>query len=89
MDIADENTVREKVREILLRAAPRQMDMLSRESNLVADLAYHSLAIMEAIFALEEEIGVEFADYGEAGEITTVGDVEDYVLKIVPHTRSL
>ena len=50
-------------------------------------MAYHSLAIMEVIFTLEEELGVELIDDGTTGQITTVGDVEDYVIKVMARAQ--
>jgi acyl carrier protein len=83
MDNLGDGELREIVRETLREAAPVQVETCDRETSLVADLGYHSLAILEAIFALEEKIGMELIDYGGVDEIATVGDVEDYVVKLV------
>jgi|HubBroStandDraft_5_1064220.scaffolds.fasta_scaffold723707_1 acyl carrier protein len=83
MAVQDADTVRETVRGTLLKFAPVKPEALTRETILVADMAYHSLAIMEVIFTLEEELGVELIDDGTTGQISTVGDVEDYVIKVM------
>lgn len=83
MATEDADAVRETVRETLLKFAPAKPETLTKETKLVADMAYHSLAIMEVIFTLEEKLEVELVDDGTTGQITTVGDVEDYVLKVM------
>lgn len=84
----DDEALRSKVRETVLKVAPNKPENFGRDTELVSELAYHSLAILEAIFAIEEEVGVELVDYGSAGEITTVGDVEDYVLRAVSESQA-
>jgi acyl carrier protein len=74
--------VREKVREILIRHAADQTLSVTRESALVNDLGYHSLAMLEAIFTLEDELEIELIDDGTASAISTVGDVEDRILAL-------
>lgn len=83
MTEADHDALREKVRAILLQHSSDQTLPISRESALVNDLGYHSLAMLEAIFALEDELGIELIDDGTASSIATVGDVEDRILAIV------
>jgi acyl carrier protein len=83
----NDETLRSKVRDILFQVAPNKPDNFSRDTELVSDLAYHSLAILEAIFTIEEEIEIELVDYGNADEITTVGDVEDYVLRVMSESQ--
>lgn len=88
MAVIEGDALRAKVRETLLRFAASTPESISRDTQLVNDLGYHSLAMLEAIFTLEDEIGVELIDDGTAGEITTVGDVEDQVVAIVARARA-
>jgi acyl carrier protein len=83
MTETDEDVVRDKVRAILLRHSADQTLSVTRETGLVNDLGYHSLAMLEAIFALEDELGIELIDDGTASSIATVGDVEDRIVAIV------
>jgi acyl carrier protein len=88
MSLIEGDALRAKVRETLVRFAASKPESISRATQLVNDLGYHSLAMLEAIFTLEEELGVELVDDGTAGEITTVGDVEDQVAAIVARARA-
>jgi acyl carrier protein len=60
--------------------APNPMPTLSEDTRLVDDLGYHSLALLELAFALEEEFGLPAMDAGQAQGIITMLDVEQYVL---------
>jgi acyl carrier protein len=53
---------------------------VSREARLVDDLQYHSLALLELAFTLEDEFDLEPIDEKTAQQIVTMGDVEDYVI---------
>lgn len=75
--------VREKVHEILIRYSADQTLSVTRDTALVNDLGYHSLAMLEAIFALEDELEIEIVDDSSAGSIATVGDVEDRIVAIL------
>jgi len=88
MTEADSDALREKVRAILLEHSSDKTLSVSRETVLVNDLGYHSLAMLEAIFALEDELGIELIDDGTATSIITVGDVEDRILAIVATTEA-
>jgi acyl carrier protein len=83
MTDAESDFVREKVRTILVQHSADQTLSVTRDTALVNDLGYHSLAMLEAIFALEDEIGIELIDDGTASSIVTVGDVEDRIVAIL------
>ncbi len=83
MTDAESDVVREKVRVILVQHSADQTLSVTRDTALVNDLGYHSLAMLEAIFALEDEIGIELIDDGTASSIVTVGDVEDRIVAIL------
>jgi acyl carrier protein len=50
---------------------------------LVEDLEYHSLALIELSFTLEDEFDLNNIDESVARRITTVGDIEEYVVSEV------
>jgi acyl carrier protein len=77
---------RERVRSIIVEVAPTKVATDDGQDvtalNLAADLGYHSLALLEAIVAIEEELGIALVDDGSAMFISTVGELEDYVVKL-------
>jgi acyl carrier protein len=77
-----EQDIIETVRSIVLELAPIKNVQGGRELNLATDLGYHSLALLEVIVALEDELGGLITDDGSAMFITTLGDVEDYVARL-------
>jgi acyl carrier protein len=48
--------------------------------RLVEDLGYHSLALLELAFALEDEFNLPTIDEATARSIVTVADVERHVI---------
>jgi acyl carrier protein len=82
-----EQDVIDTVRSIVLELAPIKNVQGGRELNLASDLGYHSLALLEVIVALEDELGVPVTDDGSAMFITTLGDVEDYVTMLLAGDR--
>lgn len=82
-----EKDVVETIRSIVLELAPIKGVQGGRELNLATDLGYHSLALLEVIVALEDELGVPVTDDGSAMFITTLGDVEDYVVRLLAEDR--
>jgi acyl carrier protein len=68
------------VREIVLRMAPEQSRIDAANPDLVNDLGYHSLALLEMAFALEDEFGLPPIDQERAADIHALADVEEYVL---------
>jgi len=92
MTIADnpaadaEATVRTRVRDILLDLAPVKSEEVRSDLALEADLGYNSLALLEAVVVLEEELGIVLANDGSLSTIRTVADIEDYVLSTTRDT---
>ncbi|HEY1623292.1 MAG TPA: acyl carrier protein [Streptosporangiaceae bacterium] len=80
--VRDEKVIRAHVREVLLELAPVQDPPDKPVLELEADLGYNSLALLEAVVALEEELGLILIDDGSVASITTVADVEDYVVRL-------
>jgi acyl carrier protein len=79
-DLTDDE-VRAKVLAVIADMAPKQDVTVNAESVLIKDLGYHSLALMEVAFALEDEFDLDPIDEKTARQITTVGAVQDLVIK--------
>lgn len=77
----NETTVRTRIQEIVLDLAPNPDNGADAERNLVDDLEYHSLALLELAFALEDEFDLPPIEEEEAQDIRTVKDIQDYVLE--------
>lgn len=76
-----EAEVRQLVRDIVVELAPTPEGYSGGESHLVDDLDYHSLALLEMAFALEDEFDLPPIDEPTARAIVTVGHVEDHVVR--------
>lgn len=77
----DEQSVRRSIRQIILEVAPTEsVTDVKPEQRLVEDLEYHSLALMELAFTLEDEFGLDPIAEEDAQKIGTAGDVEEYVI---------
>ncbi len=84
----DDQSVRENIRQIILEIAPSEsVTELKPEHRLVDDLQYHSLALMELAFTLEDEFALEPITEEEAQKIRTAGDVEAYVVAELTRKR--
>jgi acyl carrier protein len=80
-DIIDEQSVRSLIRQLIAELAPRQpVEVLEPVHRLVEDLGYHSLALMELAFTLEDEFHLDTIDEEQAQKISTVHDVERHVI---------
>jgi acyl carrier protein len=67
------------IRMMVSQFAPADVHGLTPDTRLVEDLGYHSLALLELAFALEDEFDLPPLDAETAANILTVGDVEDLV----------
>lgn len=81
-DLSDEE-VRAKVLAVIADMAPKQEVTPTADSVLIQDLGYHSLALMEVAFALEDEFDLDPIDEKTARQITTVGAVQDLVITMI------
>jgi acyl carrier protein len=77
--LSDEQEVRATVRSIVLRLAPEPGG--DPQGNLIEELAYHSLALLELAFAVEEAFGLRPMDMQTARSIQSSADLEAYVLR--------
>jgi acyl carrier protein len=75
-----EQEVRALIRELVIELAPNQDAVTAADPHLVDDLGYHSLAVLELAFTLEDEFDLEPIDQEAAQEIQTARAVEDYVV---------
>jgi acyl carrier protein len=69
-----------KVRSIIVELAPEGDEPENDDARLVEDLRYHSLALMELAFALEDEYDLAPIDEHTARRIRTVHDVVQHVM---------
>lgn len=68
----------EKIKEIVAEQFGRDADDITMDSTFIEDLGADSLDVVELIMAIEDEFDLEI-DEDEAGNISTVGDVVDYI----------
>ncbi|WP_063788646.1 hypothetical protein [Streptomyces griseoruber] len=71
---------RQDIRELVIAMAPDQSFAGQADPELVDGLGYHSLALLELAFALEDEYDLPPIDREHAQRIRRISDVVDYVL---------
>jgi acyl carrier protein len=77
----DEQSVRRNIRQLILEIAPGEtVTELKAEHRLVEDLEYHSLALMELAFSMEDEFALDPIAEEDAQKIRTVSDIESHVV---------
>ncbi|MFI6599330.1 acyl carrier protein [Nonomuraea sp. NPDC050536] len=81
--------VRAKVRSIIIQVAPNPEGVRADETRLVEDLGYHSLALLELGFTMEDEFDLPPLDQSQVQHITTVEEVEDLVLDLLRGSATL
>jgi acyl carrier protein len=84
VDGRSEEDLRASVKAIVLELAPNP-DQVAGEgsSRLVEDLGFHSLALLELAFTLEDEFDLPPIDETTARQITTIDAVSDHVVSSV------
>ncbi|MDJ0822245.1 MAG: phosphopantetheine-binding protein [Paracoccaceae bacterium] len=70
--------VEQVIAEIIADLAPEE-PKFTKETRLVEDLGFHSLALLELAFSLEDEFVLPSIDEETARAIQTVGDVQAHV----------
>ena len=78
-----DSEVRARVREIILQVAPNPDGVQPGSTLLVEHLEYHSLALLELGFALEDEFELPPLDQAQVQHITTVEQIEELVLGLL------
>lgn len=68
----------EKIKDIVAEQFGRDSEDITMDSTFIEDLGADSLDVVELIMAIEDEFDLEI-DEDEAGNISTVGDVVDYI----------
>jgi acyl carrier protein len=76
----DEDELRRAVFAIVLELVPGDKAAAVPEARLVDDLGYHSLALLEMAFAIEDEFDMPPIDEPTARRIVRVVDVLDHVV---------
>ena len=85
----DEQSIRMTIRQVILELAPNEsLTELKPDHRLVEDLQYHSLALMEMAFTLEDEFGLDPISEEDALKIVTAGDVERHVISELQRKRA-
>lgn len=84
-----EPDVRAFVRNLILELAPSADGRRADNPRLLEDLGYHSLALMELAFALEDEFDLQTIDEEIARKILTALDVENHVVNELASTGRL
>ena len=72
------NEIFDKVKEIIVEQLGIEEDMVTMDATFTGDLEADSLDIVELMMALEDEFKIEISD-DEAGKISTIGDVVEYI----------
>ena len=83
-----DDQIRATVLEMILEMGSNADGEHGPDTTLVEDLGYHSLALIELAFALEDEFDLEPIDEAAARHITTIGKIQDLVIERVRKTRS-
>ena len=68
----------EKIKDIVAEQFGRDSEGITVGATFIEDLGADSLDVVELIMAIEDEFDLEI-DEDEAGNISTVGDVVDYI----------
>ena len=74
----ERNEIEERVRKVLAEQLAREPDEVTPEARFEEDLDADSLDLVEAVLALEEELGVEIPEEEMEG-VKTVGQAVDLV----------
>jgi acyl carrier protein len=80
MQVRAENDVRGWIRAVIVELAPNPEGASTEDPRLIEDLNFHSLALVELAFTLEDEFELAAMDAQAVQAIRTVKDVEDHVV---------
>lgn len=73
--VIDSGSVEELVSRLVLLVAPQKNEDSRPEQRLISDLGYHSLALAELAFTLEDLFGLDPLPPEKAMSLESVGDV--------------
>lgn len=68
----------DKVKDILVKFAEVDREIITEESNLISDLDLNSLDVVNIIVAFEDEFNIEIPDVF-IKDMITVGDIVKYL----------
>lgn len=71
-----------RARALIVELAPMPPAEVTAESELVDDLGYDSLGLIELVVALEQEFGMQIGEEQAAG-VATVGDAEELLASLL------
>ena len=80
IDGRPESELRDGVRTIVAELAPEGGPEVTDDHRLVEDLSFHSLAVLELAFTLEDQFDLDPIEEDRAAGIKTVRDVADLVV---------
>jgi len=80
--------LRRQVRQVIGEMSPLGRRIAQSSNRLVEDLGYDSLAVIELSLRIESQFGLTSLGQDEAGDITTVSDVEDLVERMTAFASS-
>jgi acyl carrier protein len=72
---------RKLIRHLVVELTPGSEEVSLENPHLVEDLGYHSLALLELAFTLEDHFDLDPIEQEVAQTIVSVRDVEDYVIE--------
>jgi acyl carrier protein len=75
-----EAEIRQTIRDLIFELAPKKDGDTQGDPHLIDELEYHSLAILELAFTLEDEFDLEPIDEEDAQKIVRVSDVQNFVI---------
>jgi len=79
MSTTQASEVESEIKQLIRDLCPGNPDSMSDQSHLSNDLGYHSLALVELAFAIEDKFDLDPIDQATAKGIQTVDDVVGYV----------
>jgi acyl carrier protein len=84
-----EDEIRDFIRAVVIELAPELNEGPLEHARLVEDLGYHSLALLELAYTLEDEFDLPSVDPDTAPRIYTIGELEDFILELMKAPNSV
>lgn len=78
--------IEERVRQILINASEKDIDLVDDNAELIKDLGFDSVKTINLIVALEEEFNIEFEDM--LSFITKFNRVKEFVEYVVEYINN-